>query len=289
MRGVVRVPSTVHSYLLTIAYDGAGFAGWQRQEGFDSVQERLEDALGNLVGEAVVVHGAGRTDAGVHALGQCAHIRLPRAFACEELLRAINGHLPETVRVHGCRRVSADFHARFAAIGKRYVYRCIVSRVLPVFGRGRFHWIRRAVDLDAMRSAARALVGEHDFAAYSSNPGYERKRGTVRRVDQLRLVRRAHGFDLFVQGNGFLYNMVRTIAGTLIEVGVGRRAPDEPGRILVSADRRRAGENAAAEGLYLLRVLYPESAFRGVDGDVVSRRQLDRDLCRCSSEVVEAP
>ncbi len=251
----------MHGYLLTIAYDGAGFAGWQRQEGFDSVQERLEEALGHLFGEPVVVHGAGRTDAGVHALRQCAHVHVPRDFEPHDLLRAVNGHLPETVRVRDCRRVPPGFHARFSASGKRYVYRSVVSRILPVFGRGRVHWIRRPVDLERIRAGARHLRGEHDFAAFSSNPGYQRKRGTVRRIDQLRVVRRPHGFDLFAQGNGFLYNMVRTIAGTLIDVGVGRSEPDDVASILASCDRRRAGFNAPAEGLYLLRVLYPPEAF----------------------------
>lgn len=250
----------MNGYLLTITYDGAGFAGWQRQEGFDSVQERIEEALRTVLGEPVVVHGSGRTDAGVHALRQCAHVRIERDFEPGNLLRAINGNLPETVRVVATRRVGPEFHARFSARGKRYVYRCLVSRVLPVFGRDHYHWVRRPVDLDRMRRAARHLVGEHDFAAFATNPGYERTRGTVRRVDRLRIVRRPHGFDVFVQGSGFLYNMVRAIAGTLIEVGIGRRDPDEVAEILASRDRRRAGENAPAKGLYLLRVLYPPAA-----------------------------
>ena len=186
--------------------------------------------------------------------------RIARDMESSVLLRAINGHLPETVRVVAVEPRPPAFHARFSAVGKRYLYRCLVSRVLPVFGRGRFHWIRRPVDLVAMRAGARHLIGEHDFAAFASNPGYTRKFGTVRRVHQLRVVRRPHGFDLFAQGNGFLYNMVRTIAGTLIEVGLGKRAPEDVARILASRDRRQAGFNAPAEGLYLLRVLYPDPA-----------------------------
>jgi tRNA pseudouridine38-40 synthase len=254
----------LNGYLLTIAYDGAAFAGWQRQQGFDSVQQALEEAFMTIVGEPVVVHGAGRTDAGVHALRQCAHVRIDRDDPPDRLLRALNGNLPEAVRVVEARRIGPDFHARFSARGKRYVYRCLVSRVLPVFGRGRYHWLRRPVDLERMRAAARHLRGEHDFAAFATNPGYPRRRGTVRRVDQVRVVRRSHGFDLFVQGSGFLYNMVRAIAGTLIEVGVGKREPDEVAAILASCDRRRAGENAPAEGLYLLRVLYPRDALAPV-------------------------
>ena len=259
-------PRDLHGYLLTISYDGVAFAGWQRQEGFDTVQLRLEEAALALVGEPVVVHGAGRTDAGVHALRQAAHLRIPRAFEPGKLLMALNGNLPPEVRVAAVRRIPPGFHARFSAIGKRYVYRCLISRIAPVFERGRCHWIRRACDLDRMRRAARHLRGEHDFAAFATNPGYERKRGTVRRIDHLHVLRRGRGFDIAVQGNGFLYNMVRTIAGTLIEVGVGKREPDEIATILASRDRCLAGENVPAEGLYLLRVLYPPHAFRLADG-----------------------
>ncbi|MCC6783187.1 MAG: tRNA pseudouridine(38-40) synthase TruA [Planctomycetes bacterium] len=251
----------MHGYLITIAYDGAAFAGWQRQEGFDTVQERLEEALLAILGEPVTVHGAGRTDAGVHALRQTAHVRIDKDLPPESLLRAINGNLPPQVRVVAARRVPVAFHARFSAIGKRYVYRAVVARIAPVFDRGRRHWVRRPCDVGRMRAAARHLLGEHDFAAFATNPGYERKRGTVRRIDHLHVMRRGDGFDIAVQGNGFLYNMVRAIAGTLIEVGVGKRSPDDVAAILASCDRRRAGENAPAEGLYLLRVLYPRHAF----------------------------
>ncbi len=255
----------MHGYLLTIAYDGSAFAGWQRQEGFGTVQQALEDAMLAILGEPVVVHGAGRTDAGVHALRQTAHIRIARDFVPDRLLAALNGNLPPPVRVVAVRRIPLQFHARFSAVGKRYVYRTVVSRIAPVFERGRRHWVRRSCDVDRMRHAARHLLGEHDFAAFATNPGYERKRGTVRRIDHLHVVRRGVGFDIAVQGNGFLYNMVRAIAGTLIEVGVGKREPDEVAAILASRDRRRAGENAPPEGLYLLRVLYPRHAFRFAD------------------------
>ncbi|MBI5851569.1 MAG: tRNA pseudouridine(38-40) synthase TruA [Planctomycetes bacterium] len=256
----------MHGYLLTIAYDGRAFAGWQRQEGFDTVQERLEEALLAILGEPVTVHGAGRTDAGVHALRQAAHVRIERDFEPSKLLRALNGNLPPDVRVVAVTRVPPEFHARFSAIGKRYVYRVVVASIAPVFDRGRRHWVRRPCDVTRMRTAARALVGEHDFAAFATNPGYERKRGTVRRIDHLHVLRRGGGFDIAVQGNGFLYNMVRAIAGTLIEVGVGKREPAEVAAILASHDRRRAGQNAPAEGLYLQRVLYPRPAFH-VDHD----------------------
>ncbi|MGE3172945.1 MAG: tRNA pseudouridine(38-40) synthase TruA [Planctomycetota bacterium] len=242
--------------LLTIAYDGTRYAGWQRQLGEDTVQQRLEEALAVIFGGRVVVEGAGRTDAGVHALAQTAHVVLPRPFEPRRLLPALNGNLPPDVAIRAVRPVPAGFHARFCATGKRYLYRCITSRLRPALGRGHFHWVRRPLDLDAMRRAAGALVGRHDFAAFASNPGYVRKRGTVRTLQHVHLVQRRWGFDLVVQGDGFLYNMVRAIAGTLILVGAGRMPPERVGEILAAGDRSQAGPTAPACGLYLARVLY---------------------------------
>ena len=243
---------------MTIAYDGTRYAGWQVQRGRDTVQQQLERALQTIFGRAIAVEGAGRTDAGVHAIAQAAHVDLPRPFPPGSLILALNGNLPDDIAVHGVRAVPDDFHARFHAIGKRYVYRCVVSRLRPALGRAWFHWVRRPVDLAAMAAAGRALVGQHDFAAFASNPGYVRKRGTVRTVQHLHLVRRPWGFDLAVQGDGFLYNMVRAIAGTLLDVGTGRLAPADVPDILQGRDRKRAGATAPACGLYLLAVLYPD-------------------------------
>jgi len=243
--------------LLTIAYDGTRFGGWQRQANRTSVQEELERAFTVIFGGTVSVEGAGRTDAGVHAFGQAAHAVLPRPLRSGSLLLALNGNLPPDVAVRSVREVPDDFHARFCARGKRYVYRCVVSRVRPAVGRGYYHWVKRPLDLAAMTAAGRHLLGRHDFAAFASNPGYERKHGTVRTLQHLHLCRRPWGFDLAVQGNGFLYNMVRAIAGTLLEVGAGRRSPAAVAEVLASRDRRRAGATAPACGLYLLAVLYP--------------------------------
>ena len=246
----------MRTYLLTISYNGTRYAGWQRQDGFETIQECLEKAIQVLVGETVVVHGAGRTDAGVHALRQAAHVRLPRSFDPEELVRALNGNLPRDVAVRGVREVPADFHARFSAIGKRYVYRFLSSRIRPVLGTDLYHWVKRPLDIDAMRRAAGFLRGEHDFASFASNPGYDRTRGTVRRLDHVHLIRRGHGADLVVQGNGFLYNMMRAIAGTLQQVGLGKQPAEHVGSVLAARDRSMAGMTAPPGGLYLVRVLY---------------------------------
>ncbi len=243
--------------LLTIAYDGTAYSGWQRQVGVATVQQQLEAALTTIFGDRVVVEGAGRTDAGVHAMGQAAHVVLPRPFPLAALLPALNANLPDDVTVRSVRPAPDGFHARFCAIGKRYVYRCVTGRLRPAIGRRYFHWVRRPLDLVPMRQAGQLLVGRHDFASFATNPGYVRKHGTVRTVQHLRLVERPWGFDLAVQGDGFLYNMVRTMAGTLIDVGTGRLSPADVLAIRESRDRRTAGPTAPACGLYLLCVLYP--------------------------------
>lgn len=250
----------MQTYLLTLSYHGRAYAGWQRQAAFPTVQEKLEDACARIFGEPIVVHGSGRTDAGVHALGQTAHLRVPRAFPPAELLRALNGNLPMDIAVRGVRPVPARFHARFSAAGKRYLYRFWNTRIRPVHGADLHWWVRGPLDLAAMRAAGQHLLGEQDFAALATNPGYERKFGTVRTIQRLHLIRRPHGLDLLVQGDGFLYNMVRAIAGTLQEIGLGKYPPSRMREILDSRDRSQAGMTAPACGLYLLRVLYPASA-----------------------------
>jgi tRNA pseudouridine38-40 synthase len=242
--------------LLTLAYDGAPFAGWQRQKGEDTVQERVEDAFARLFGARVHVEGAGRTDAGVHALRQRAHADLPRPWPLPALLRALNAVLSPAIAVRALQPVPDAFHARFSARGKRYVYRFRTGPERPVLGRGTFHYEPRRLDLDAMRAAAACLVGEHDFAAFATNPGYPRRFGTVRRIDHLHVRSHRRGVDVAVQGNGFLYNMVRTIAGCLRDVGVGRRSPGDVARILAGRDRRLAGATLPPHALYLLAVLY---------------------------------
>ena len=251
----------MQSYLLTVAYDGTEYAGWQRQDGFDTVQEKLEDACATLAGEPVPIHGAGRTDAGVHALRQCAHVRFPERWGdLQEMVRALNGNLPRDIAVHSIREVPSSFHARFSAAGKRYAYRFATGSIRPVLGRRYACWVRRELDLEGMRAAAALLVGTHDFASFASNPGYERKRGTVRTIQHLHLFRRPGGVVLMVQGDGFLYNMVRALAGTLRDVGLGRSTPAHVGEILRAADRSAAGATLEPGGLYLVRVLYPIEA-----------------------------
>lgn len=252
------------TYLLTIAYDGSRYHGWQRQVGVRTVQEELERALA-AIDCPVHVEGAGRTDTGVHAFGQCAHVVLPRPFPDGRLQLALNANLPEDISVLRVREAPDGFHARFHARGKRYLYRVVTSPIRPAVGRDYFHWSRRMVDLDAMRRASRCLVGRHDFASFATNPGYSRSRGTVRRLSHVHLVQRRDGFDFAVQGSGFLYNMVRNLVGSLLEVGFGNRPPEWIEEVLRGCDRRLAGATAPARGLYLLRVLYAKDLAPGAE------------------------
>lgn len=246
-----------------IAYDGSKFFGWQRQAGFRSVQEALEDALEALLREHVVVHGAGRTDTGVHALGQVAHFHVDTELDDDRLRHALNFHLDAGIVVRRLETCRDDFHAQYHARGKRYVYRIATTRFLPAFGREYTHWVHDALDLRAMREAAKAFVGEHDFSSLASS-GSPRT-SNVRTISSLRIVARRESCLIVVQGNGFLYNMVRTIAGTLLDVGRGKSTAREVEEVLRSRDRRNAGPTAPPNGLWLVRVLYDEPVFAGKD------------------------
>lgn len=246
-----------------IAYDGSLFYGWQRQDGFDSVQAALEDALASLLDTVTTVQGAGRTDTGVHGLRQVAHFHVDTRLDDDRLRHALNAHLRPGVVVDRLETCRDDFHARYDARAKRYVYVTRTSRFRPPLGQPYAHWINYPLDLRAVRGAARLLVGEHDFAAFG-NAGSERKT-TVRTLHGVRVLARRALFAIVVQGDGFLYNMVRTIAGTLIEVGRGKLSSKDVAAALAGGDRTRAGPTAPARGLYLLRVLYDEPTFRGPD------------------------
>ena len=244
---------------IEVSYDGSAFYGWQRQDGFASVQAAIEDALAELLDTVVVIHGAGRTDTGVHALRQVAHFHVDTKLPDERIMHALGALTPPSIAIRAAETCRDDFHARFDAKGKRYVYLVQTTRHRPALGAHLTHWEPAALDRAAMEEAARRIIGRRDFAALG-NAGSPR-RSTVRHVRHLRIVARRERFALVVEGDGFLYNMVRTIAGTLLAVGKGGMAPDDVSQALESRDRKRAGPTAPASGLYLARVLYGEATF----------------------------
>jgi tRNA pseudouridine38-40 synthase len=242
---------------LTVQYDGSAYVGWQRQAEGVSIQGLLEDALQPIEGSPVAVHGAGRTDAGVHAFGQVASVRLTASIDEPTLRRALNAVLPPDVRVSAVEQAADDFHARFSARGKLYEYQIVNAPfVSPFLYRYAWHIIPE-LDLDAMRAGASALVGRHDFAAFqgagSSAATTER---TIERLQWERAGGPVQQLTLRVQGDGFLRHMVRNIAGTLVEVGLDRWPPSRVAEILASRDRTQAGPTAPAHGLFLVRVDY---------------------------------
>lgn len=250
--GEARFPH-LRTLKLTIAYDGTRFVGWQRQAEGLSIQGLIEDALAAITGVAATVHGAGRTDAGVHAQGQVASVRVTSALEPQTLTRAINAHLPPDIRVLSVEDAAEGFHARFSARAKQYRYQIERSAVADPFRRAWTWHLPEPLDVEAMGAAARLLVGTHDFAAFQSA-------GAVV-ADTVRTITRSElsGGDLLVyevSGTGFLRHMVRAIVGTLVEVGRGRRLPDSLADLLARGTRADAGPTAPAQGLFLVRVVY---------------------------------
>jgi tRNA pseudouridine38-40 synthase len=246
------------TFKITLAYDGADFVGWQRQAVGTSIQGLLEDALRQLDARDVPVTGAGRTDAGVHALGQVASFTIERPIEAGVLLRALNARLPDSIRVCSAHPAPPAFHARFDARAKSYQYRISSGATMSPFDR-RYAWhVARTLDAGAMCEAARRLEGRHDFAAFQG-AGSE-VATTERTIMSSRiLVPTTGGSQMItyeITGDGFLRHMVRNIVGTLVEIGLGRRAPASIEAVLASRDRSAAGPTAPARGLFLTRVHY---------------------------------
>ena len=242
---------------LSLQYDGTDFVGWQRQRTGVSVQGLLEDALQPIEGRAVTLHGAGRTDAGVHALGQVASVMLASDLPDQTLARALNAVLPPAVRVLGVQEVEAGFHARFSARAKTYEYRIINAPLVSAFVY-RYTWhVPRPLDIEAMRTAAEPLVGLHDFAGFQAAGSAV---ATTERTVVALEIEEGGGYDLpmivRITGDGFLRHMVRNIVGTLVEVGSGRRDPWRLLAVLDSRDRAKAGPTAPPHGLFLAHVAY---------------------------------
>lgn len=243
-------------YRALLAYDGTAYHGFQRQAGdTPTIQGALEAALARISGRAVTVHAAGRTDAGVHASGQVIAFDLDWRHEAQALLRALNAHLPTDIALQSIAPAAADFHPRFSALGRRYVYELYARRTRqPLWDRWRWQ-LPFALDVAAMQQAAALLVGEHDFATFGQPPQGE---NTVRQVTEstLRVIEAGDVLAYSVSGNAFLQHMVRSIVGTLVEVGRGALTVEGFEAAFMAADRGRAGPTAPAHGLTLVEVRY---------------------------------
>ena len=239
---------------VVLEYDGKGFSGWQQQARGRTVEAELKRALRELTGQDHVVHAAGRTDAGAHAQGQVVSFEYQGRIAPSRLAAALNARLPEDVSVMSAIEAPAGFHARYSARWRRYRYRYLDRPARPAIERGRCWHLTGALDVDAMAVAAQALTGRHDWTSYCS--ASEPARDRVREMRSAKVVRRGAFVELELVAEGFLRGLVRSIAGALAEVGLGRRPPEWVGEVLRARDRRRAPKTAPAGGLTLMEVIY---------------------------------
>lgn len=246
---------TIRRYRIDVAYDGTNYAGWQIQPKDVTVQEMLQKALTRLTGANVKVHGSGRTDRGVHAKKQVAHFDLPGPRNAHKLRRGLNAVLPPDIRVLAVRRVSSEFHARRSAAGKEYRYFIWNADEVPPELRLYRTRVRVPLDIDRMRKAAKRLVGRKDFAAFTANPN-RLVESTTRTLEELRITKKGHEIVIVAKGEGFLYKMVRSLAGFLIKVGTGAEEPSKTAQILKSRVRTSRVKTAPPEGLFLWNVRY---------------------------------
>ncbi len=242
-------------YKLTIEYDGQNFLGWQAQPNGQTVQNVLENAIALLHGEPLVLQAAGRTDTGVHALGQIAHFDSPKEWDPFILCNAINGNVrPHAVSVISAEQVSQDFQARFSAIGRRYLYRILNRRAPPTIDRGKVWHVPKALNVDAMHESAQHLVGKHDFTTFRAAEC--QAKSPIKTLDRLDVMRFDEMVEIRAEARSFLHHQVRSMVGSLVQVGSGKWHPLEMRRALEAVDRSRCGPVCPPDGLYLVEVLY---------------------------------
>ena len=240
---------------LTLEYDGGNFVGWQRQDNGPSVQQALEDAVAKFCGESVTAHAAGRTDAGVHATGQVAHVDIAKDTTAETVRDALNFHLkPAPIAVVACDAVGEEFHARFSATGRAYLYRIVNRRAPLTLDRGRAWQVGPALDAAAMHDAAQALVGHHDFTSFRA--ALCQANSPMKTLDRLDVMRHGPEISVIAEARSFLHHQVRNMVGTLKLVGEGKWSAADVARALAARDRAAAGPTAPPDGLYLTGVRY---------------------------------
>jgi tRNA pseudouridine38-40 synthase len=252
-------------YRITVEYDGTPFVGWQAQACGPSIQGRLVDAIAKLAGQRVSVHGAGRTDAGVHALGQVAHFDLTREFPPRTVRDAVNFHLkPDPIAIIDCTIVGVDFDARFSAIGRDYLYRFLCRRAPPALDRHRVWWVPRPLDSEAMRDSTGVLIGRHDFTTFRAASC--QAKSPVKTLDRLDVMASGGEIHVAASARSFLHHQVRSLVGSLKLVGEGAWTKRELRAALEARDRAACGPVAPACGLYLVKVKYASDALRAPDG-----------------------
>ena len=247
-------------YRLDIEYDGTAYAGWQRQAGQHSVQAAIEQAVQAFCGEAISLRGAGRTDAGVHATGQVAHLDLARDWAADTVRDALNAHLglaKEAVAILAATPVDETFDARFSATGRHYLYRILNRRAPPALEKNRAWWVPKPLDAAAMHEAAQELVGRHDFTTFRS--AHCQAKSPVRTLDRLDVARDGDVIEVRAAARSFLHNQVRSMVGTLKRVGEGAWTAADVAAALAARDRAACAGLAPPQGLYLVKVDYPAS------------------------------
>lgn len=245
----------MNNYKLTLSYDGTRYRGWQRQGNTENtIQAKVEGALSRILGQSVEVSGSGRTDAGAHARMQVVSFRAETELTVQEILSRLRISLPEDIAANDLTIAAPRFHARLSCVGKTYIYRVQNSEVPNVFERKFMYRVSEALDVAAMEDAAKVLFGEHDFTAFQSNK--RMKKSAVRRIDAIDITRHGEEIRFTVSGDGFLYNMVRIIVGTLLEAGAHRMSAEDVRYALDSKVRENAGPTAPAQGLCLWEIFY---------------------------------
>lgn len=247
--------SKVRNIKLTIEYDGTGYHGWQIQKNAVTVQETIEKALSKLLGDQIGIIGCSRTDVGVHAYGQVAHFFTRLNIPGDKFSYAINNLLPEDIVISKSEEVSENFHSRYSSTGKKYRYLIYNAAHHSAIMRNKACHVRPELNLDDMQAAAQYFIGQHDFEAFQATGG--QVRSTIREIYNMDVYKNENGLiSIDVSGNGFLYNMVRIMAGTLIYVGMGKIPANQIPEIIESRDRTKAGKTAPAQGLYLMEIYY---------------------------------
>ena len=247
----------MNNYKMILQYDGGKYKGWQRLgQGENTIQDKLEQVLSQLTGQATEVIGCSRTDAGVHALGQTANFKTDKQLSCDEIMGYMNRYLPQDISVTQVIQAPEQFHARYHAKDKTYLYKIWNKEYSNPFLRKYSMHISKELDLISMQRACDYFIGTHDFTAFSN--AKSKKKSMLRTIYSIEIVKAAGLIEVRIQGDGFLYNMVRWMIGTLVEVGLGNRKPEDIPEIIASKQRNQTGNLAEACGLYLEKITYEE-------------------------------